>query len=202
MSFDAVFLKETEYIYRLKIPFETVYTSVFLIKSKSGVFLVDCATTEGDVDDVILPALSALGYTPSDVKAVIVTHKHSDHAGGLPRLLSHMPEIEVVTDVRPLCDGVSTYALPGHTSDFVGVLDTRTNTLLSGDGLQGAGVDKFRCSLENKHAYENTLFRLQNDERIENILFSHAYEPWNTDGIHGRENVLDCLRNCFEYIER
>ena len=68
MSFDAVFLKETEYIYRLKIPFETVYTSVFLIKSTSGVFLVDCATTEGDVDNVILPALSALGYKMGDIK--------------------------------------------------------------------------------------------------------------------------------------
>lgn len=202
MSFDAVFLKETEYIYRLKIPFETVYTSVFLIKSTSGVFLVDCATTEVDVDDVILPALSALGYTPSDVKAVIVTHKHSDHAGGLPRLLSHMPEIEVVTDIRPLCDGVSTYALPGHTSDFVGVLDTRTNTLISGDGLQGAGVDKFRCSLDNAKAYEETLLKIEKNEKIENILFSHAYEPWNKDTLFGRESVLECLKICKKYVRR
>ena len=202
MSFDAIFLKETEYVYRLKIPFETVYTSVFLIKTSNTVILVDCATTDEDVDDFILPALSRLGYTVSDVGAIVLTHRHSDHAGGLPRLLLHAPDLTVVTDLRTLCDGVSTYALPGHTKDAIGVFDARTNTLISGDGLQGAGVDKFRCSLEDVDAYEETLATLERDEKIEGILFSHAYEPWNKDALFGRKSLLECFESCKKFIRR
>ena len=35
------FEKETEHIYRLRIPFEELYTSVFLIESEGGRGLVD-----------------------------------------------------------------------------------------------------------------------------------------------------------------
>ena len=48
-------------IYRLKIPFESIYTSVFLIKTEQGNALVDCATYASDVDKYILPALNQQG---------------------------------------------------------------------------------------------------------------------------------------------
>ena len=37
-------------IYRLKVPFDTLYTSVFLVTGESGAVMVDCATTDYDVD--------------------------------------------------------------------------------------------------------------------------------------------------------
>ena len=114
-------------------------------------------------------------------------------------ILRHAPDIEVITDARELADGVCTYELHGHTSDLVGVLDTRTSTLISGDGIQGMGIGKYRCSLEDRAAYLSTLERVKGDERIENILFSHAYEPWNKDGAFGREAVLDAISFCIEY---
>ena len=46
-----------------------------------------------------------------------------------------------------------------------------------------------------------TLKRVESDERIENILFSHAYEPWNTDIAVGRERVLDCIAQCKKYVK-
>ena len=52
------FQKEAEGIYRLKIPFETVYTSVFLVVAKDGMALVDSATTKEDIDEWIVPALA------------------------------------------------------------------------------------------------------------------------------------------------
>ena len=56
------FYRETEGIWRLKVPFDTVYTSVFLVVTDEKRILVDCATTREDVDLRIAPACRALGY--------------------------------------------------------------------------------------------------------------------------------------------
>lgn len=195
------FYKETDRIYRLRVPFDTVYTSVFLIDVPHGAILVDCATTDADVDECIVPALQEMGLALSDVRAIVLTHSHDDHAGGHQRILSLSPQIETVTDVRRLWDGIETYPMAGHTADSIGVLDTHAHTLLSGDGLQGAGVDKYRCYTKEPMAYLETVERIQNDKQIENILFSHAYEPWNCDRAIGRETVDACLAACIEYFK-
>lgn len=194
------FCQETDGIYRLKIPFDNLYTSVFLVTAEGKNILVDCATTKEDVVEYIVPALKSAGIEIGDIDILVVTHDHEDHAGGLPYLLALAPNIEVVTDARTLAKGVSTYPLSGHERNFVGVLDERTRTLISGDGLQGAGVGKYRCSLADKAAYLKTITALGEDERIENLIFSHAYEPWYENRIWGRENVLDCLKTCMQYI--
>lgn len=202
VSAEREFRLETEGIRRLKIPFDSVFTSVFLLETAEGPILVDCATTDADVDEYIVPALRTLGYAPTDLRAIVLTHRHNDHAGGLARVQFYAPQIEVITACRPLWDGFSVYPLAGHTEDSVGVYDSKTNTLLSGDGLQGAGVGRFRCSLRNPDAYRETLARVEADGEIRNILFSHAYEPWNAECVFGRGKVLDCLRQCAEYVTR
>ena len=194
------FYKETDSIYRLRVPFEDLYTSVFLVRAGNDAVLVDCATTAYDVDEVIIPALSELGYSLDKLKALVLTHIHGDHAGGLERILELLPNIEIVADAREIFEGVSTYPLPGHTLDMIGVLDLRTGTLISGDGLQGAGVGKYRCSVKSEDIYFETIDRIRNDTRITNILFSHAYEPWNEDSVHGRKRINDCLDDCSKYI--
>lgn len=201
MNISLGFNEEVQGIYRLKVPFEKIYTSVFLIKTNSGTVLVDCATTEKDIDEHIIPALKAMGYTLSELSAIVLSHSHADHAGGLERVLQLAPNIEVITDIRALDDKISTYALSGHTIDSIGVLDEHTHTLISGDGLQGAGVDKYPCYTQDPQAYLQTLKRIRNDERIENILFSHAYEPWGRENMLGRENIKRFLGKCVEYVK-
>ena len=210
------FNEEIQGIYRLKVPFEKIYTSVFLVITDSKKIMVDCATTRDDVDRFIVPALSEQGFEMKDLDMLVLTHRHGDHAGGLERVLQLAPDIAVITDIRHLAKNVSTYALAGHTADSIGILDERTHTLISGDGIlderthtlisgdgiQGAGVDKYRCGLKDSDAYLETLERIKNDNRIENILFSHAYEPWNTEHILGRKNVRDCTEKCKEYIKK
>lgn len=195
------FYRETNDIYRLEVPFYTVYTSVFLIDTPEGYILVDCATTNEDVDERIIPALERQGVPLSEVKKIVITHDHSDHAGGLPQILKQIPHIEVVKEVTNLANGVCTYPLPGHTKGFIGVLDERSGTLISGDGLQGAGIKQYRTMLADKNAYIETLERIRLDERIENVLFSHEYEPWYKNKMLGRKNVLECLDECRKYIK-
>lgn len=187
-------------IYRLKIPFTSVYTSVFLIEAPSRLILVDCASAKEDVDQYIVPALSAMGYRPKDVDFLVLTHSHGDHAGGLSRVQELAPHLTVVRKIRPLAEGICTYPMPGHTKDCIGVLDENSHSLICGDGLQGAGVDRYRCSLSDPEAYRQTLRAIGQDQRIENLLFSHAYEPWYQDVITERENLCACLRTCEEYL--
>jgi glyoxylase-like metal-dependent hydrolase (beta-lactamase superfamily II) len=196
------FYEEANGIYRLRVPFENIYTSVFLITHTDGNILVDVATTAYDVDNYIIPALENLGYKAADVSKLVLTHKHGDHAGGLERFLEYAPEVSIITGEECLQSGIASYPLYGHTEDSVGVLDFRTGTLISGDGLQGAGVDKYRCSLQDRAAYMETLDRVEKDNRIENILFSHAYEPWNVDRAIGRKNILDCISDCRRFAPK
>lgn len=196
------FCREIDGIYRLKIPLESIYTSVFLLETDASPLLVDCGKNDEDVDALILPALMAAGYQLRDVKALIITHAHGDHAGGLGRILALAPDIRVIKEVGSVCRGISTYPLAGHTEDSIGVFDKRTNTLLSGDGLQGAGVGRYPCYTKNPELYLKTLERIERDECVENILFSHAYEPWNSDSCLGRETVLECVMQCKKHAKR
>lgn len=193
------FIKEIGEIYRLKIPFENLYTSVFLLLTDGKYTLVDCATSSQDVDEWIEPALKKLGLRFSEIDCVIVTHEHSDHAGGLPRILQKNPNVCVMRTVQKM-NGIEICSMHGHTKDFVGIFEPNSKTLISGDGLQGAGVGKYRCSLESKEEYLKTIEKIEQDERIENILFSHAYEPWYKNGSFGREAVKQVLKDCKKYV--
>ncbi len=196
------FQQETKGIYRLKIPFEDLYTSVFLIQTRQCNVLVDCGTCANDVDKHIIPAIESLGLNLKDINYLVLTHSHSDHTGGLSRILELNAMMQVVNSIMSICvDGITIYEMKGHTLDCIGVLDERSGSLISGDGLQGHGIGKYRCSLENKNEYIKTIEKIRKDERIKNILFSHDYEPWYKDGVFGRVEVESCLNDCIEYIE-
>ena len=197
-----VFYEEATGIFRLRIPFETLYTSVFLIETNDAKILVDCGTSAKDVDEQIVPALRARGLALLSIDMLILTHKHSDHAGGLARILALAPHIKIKKEVCHLTGSISTYPLEGHTKDCIGVLDEKSGTLITGDALQGAGIDKYRCFTEDPDAYLATVARIQTDERINTLLFSHAYEPFYADRITGRKAVLECLMKCTEYVRR
>ena len=197
------FQQETQGIYRLKIPFEDLYTSVFLIHTKQGNVLVDCGTYPSDVDKYIIPSIEGLGLKLKDINYLILTHSHGDHTGGLSRLLDLNTMLQVVDGMMSiLLDGIVMYEMKGHTLDCIGILDERSGSLISGDGLQGEGIGKYRCSLVSKDEYIKTIEKIQKDERVKNILFSHAYEPWCKDGAFGREKVLNCLRDCKNALEK
>lgn len=194
------FLHEIGNVYRLKVPFESVYTSVFLVIDNDFKYLIDCATTEEDVDGYIIPALSKKGLTLSDIDAIIISHKHEDHAGGLKTILKRNPNLKVIDKVCQLSKGVEIYPIPGHTIDCLGLLDLESKTLITCDGLQGAGIGKYRCSVYYRQEYLQVIEKIRNDKRIENLIFSHEYEPWYKNHAFGCESVDKCLSDCVECI--
>lgn len=203
MGQNMTFQRQIGEIYRLKVPFDGVHTSVFYIQTEQGGVLADTAATAQDAEEYIFPALQTLGVSLSEITHLVLTHSHGDHSGGAARILALLPSIKLVTDSNEkLPNGLTMYAMKGHTYDSVGVLDTRSATLISGDGLQGDGVGKFPRTLESKEEYLRTIQALQSDKKIKNILFSHAYEPWQKDGAFGREEVEKCLQDCIDCLNK
>ncbi|MFZ9394810.1 MAG: subclass B3 metallo-beta-lactamase [Erythrobacter sp.] len=58
--------------------------SAILIVGESGLVLIDTGTEPGS--KVIEANIAALGFAMSDVKAILTSHEHYDHVGGLARL--------------------------------------------------------------------------------------------------------------------
>jgi len=170
---DPIFEKITDGIFRLDIPFDHLFTSVFLLEAEHP-FLIDAATTRADVETYILPALRKTSAPSLDGK-LLLTHRHGDHSGGAPFLLKELPSwhLGVLSPERSL-DYVTAIPLGGHTEDSMGYFDTRTRTLMSGDGLQFFGVGKYGCSIVDAALYEKTLARVAS-LAPDAILSSHDF---------------------------
>ena len=209
----------TSNIYRLVIPFLDIYTTVFIVTTDSGAVLIDTATYPEDIDNYVVPALKKLNISAEKLLYTVITHNHRDHAGGLERFVQLFPNafvaagstgcqaripgrtVQVLEDGQSLLGPLKAVALPGHTADFIGILDTRTNTLISGDGLQlygiyGSGKWGANISLIPEHL---ALGRRLKQIDIETILASHNYHPcdWRADG---KEAVCRYIDECADAL--
>lgn len=182
----------TDDIMRLKVPFENIYTAVFLIKTEHGAMLIDAAACERDVNDVILPALGEC-IDPGEIKYLLCTHLHGDHGGGIRFLLPHLKNAKVAAaahraielygneNVHTVQDGnvllgLKILHLPGHSSDAVAVFDERTKALICGDAVQLYGITRYGCGVGLPHEYRRSLARLA-DMKISRLIASHEYYP-------------------------
>src|SRR5262245_11352916 len=64
------------------------WVSAWLLTSSQGHVLID--TLYGPYADQLLTNIRALGFAPKDIKLVVITHGHRDHAGGAARLKSSL----------------------------------------------------------------------------------------------------------------
>lgn len=202
-----------ERIYRILIPFEELTTTVYLLRYEEGAALIDSATYPSDIDGCVIPAIEELGIKKDDVKWLLLTHTHGDHAGGLKRLSElfpnakigfmtalDMPQFYSLHDGDILFGGLKVVHLPGHTTDSIGYLDTKTKTLLSGDCLQLLGVGKYRGGVRYPELYLESIGRLEKMD-IERIVAAHEYDPLGSVA-EGSASVLHYLRTCKETCPR
>ena len=210
--------KINDNIYRLTIPFQDVFTSVFLVKSDEGAILFDTATYDEDVENEILPFLEEVGVIP---KYVFISHNHEDHSGGLKRLVKEFPEICIVSgneslkkeysncefyspEDNDLLSGVCrVIMIPGHTNDSMALFDERTKTLITGDclqlyGLFGSGEWGANITFIKEHMAAVEKVRKMD---IAEIFTAHDYHPYGCNH-KGREEIERALDMCIEPIEK
>ena len=153
----------------------------------------------------ILAALQAHGLT---LTAILLTHHHADHIGGVARLLEHSnvpvfgprhDGIAVVT--HPLGEGdrvqvpglaleLAVLDVPGHTNGHIAYVrqDAGAHWLFCGDTLFGAGCGRLfegtpaqmAASLAKLAALpDDTLVYCAHEYTLSNLRFAEALEPGN-----------------------
>ena len=70
------------------------WVSAWLVKTSAGPVLID--TLHEPFVDQLIENIKQVGVDPADVKLVLMTHGHFDHAGGAARLKTIMPDAKFV----------------------------------------------------------------------------------------------------------
>lgn len=73
-------------------------TSCYLIEDNGEIAIIE--TNTNHAVPILTEALKNLGFGPKQVKYVIVSHIHLDHAGGAGLLMKHLPHAELVVHAR------------------------------------------------------------------------------------------------------
>jgi hydroxyacylglutathione hydrolase len=161
------------------------------------------------------PILAALERHHLTLTAILLTHHHADHVGGVPRLLQHTkvpvygPRNEAIESVtNPLGEGdavavdglplqVSVLDVPGHTSGHIAYVARDQGWLFCGDTLFAAGCGRLfegtpaqmMASLGKLSALPpDTLVYCAHEYTMANLRFAQAVEP---DNAALQQRILD-----------
>lgn len=201
-----------EGLYQVKIPFEDLYTSVFIAVSSNGTVIIDAATYPEDADAYILPALRELGVEKPDY--LLLSHSHSDHTGSTNRLCELFPELQVraietlpfpnfanMTDEAVFAGRIKIVHLPGHTAFSSAFLDMESGLLLTCDCLQLKGIGKYVHGIERIADYIRSVERVRTMD-ISGIIAAHDYVPLGSIAVGDaavQEYLDECIRALDEY---
>lgn len=160
---------------------------IWMIKKNKDVVVVD----PGDA----IPVLNFLKEKNLNLKSILITHKHSDHIGGIEDLLSHYPNIKIygpknnfnfiytivnndeLLKINELNIEFRVIATPGHTLDHVVFVDQ--DHLFCGDTLFGCGCGKlFEGSYSQMHSSLKTLSKLPPSIKV---YCAHEYTKKNIE---------------------
>lgn len=160
---------------------------IWMIKKNKDVVVVD----PGDA----IPVLNFLKEKNLNLKSILITHKHSDHIGGIEDLLSHYPNIKIygpknnfnfiytivnndeLLKINELNIEFRVIATPGHTLDHVVFADQ--DHLFCGDTLFGCGCGKlFEGSYSQMHSSLKTLSKLPATIKV---YCAHEYTKKNIE---------------------
>ena len=152
------------------------------------------------------PILDALAQHKLTLAAILLTHHHADHIGGVQRLLQHAnvpvfgPRNDGISAVtQPLAEGdairvpglnlgLRVLDVPGHTLGHIAYVAQTPNWLFCGDTLFAGGCGRmfegtpvqFTDSLGKLGALpDDTLVFCAHEYTLSNLRFAQAVEPGN-----------------------
>lgn len=152
------------------------------------------------------PILDALAQHKLSLAAILLTHHHADHIGGVQQLLQHArvpvfgPRNDGISAVtHPLSEGdevsipgldlsVRVLDVPGHTLGHIAYVADQPNWLFCGDTLFAGGCGRmfegtpaqFTASLAKLAALpDDTLVFCAHEYTLSNLRFAQAVEPGN-----------------------
>jgi len=182
-------------------------------------------TNEGSI--VIDPGesknlLKAIEKKNIKLDAILITHHHYDHTGGIEELLMKYPNLKVygpnnnIDLIKSrLIDGellniigidFEVIEIPGHTLDHIAYYANINNSpiLFCGDTLFAGGCGRvfegtfdqmYESLMKLKKLPKNTRIYCGHEYTINNLKFAKAVEPNNIDLIKRYDEALDLRKN-------
>lgn len=153
------------------------------------------------------------------LSAILLTHHHADHIGGVNKLKQIFPEVKIYgpQDARiDVTDEVSNLlnlgnlefqvlATPGHTSSHICYYEAKKHWLFCGDTLFSAGCGRvFDGSMQELFNSLSILRKLPDETKIycaheytlANLKFANFVEPNNTDVQQYITKIQDQVLEC------
>lgn len=179
---------------------------IWLLQDRGGAVVVD----PGDAT----PVLQALKERGLELRAILITHHHPDHTGGIAELLRQHPvpvygpraEAQKIAGLTHLLDAgdrvevlgtlFEVMAVPGHTLGHIAYASR--GMLFCGDTLFSAGCGRlFEGTPAQMHDSLTRLAALPGDTAVyctheytlSNLAFARAVEPGNVDVAEQIERV-------------
>lgn len=173
--------------------------------SEGGCVVVD----PGDA----FPVLSYLEKQKCELEAILITHHHNDHIGGISELLRHYPKVSIVGPENEAIPSLTHRVKDGDTIELFNepfkILDLKGHThghigyygagmLFCGDVLFSAGCGRvFEGTMEEmmgsldkiKQLPDETLIYCAHEYTTSNIAFALAVDPENPELLNYRETV-------------
>ena len=152
------------------------------------------------------PVRAVLARRKLELVAILITHHHGDHVGGLAQLVHDWPRARVLGPRREVIDGVTERVgdgdvvdvlgarfdvidVPGHTSGHVAYYDAADGALFCGDTLfaggcgrlfEGTPVQMFRSLQRLARLPDATRVYCAHEYTAANLRFAAAVEPENS----------------------